>query len=394
MQVITLSHDAAGGWSRPLPAELDSPQTLVLVFGAPACGQAPAPLQALQAALPQSVHAGCSTAGEIFQGEVRDASLSVAVVRFEGTHLAQAQTAVADRDDSQAAGERLAKQLQGLPGLRAVLLFSEGVQVNGTALVDAMTRHLPPGVAIAGGLAGDGDRFGSTWVWDGQAPRSRSIVAVGLCGERLQVGLGSEGGWSDFGPQRRITRAEGQVLYELDGRPALDLYKSYLGDLADRLPAAALRFPLSVRQVQEASPGTGEAGAQVLGEPLVRTILAVDEAQRALIFAGDIPQGGMARLMRVNHLGLIESAGRALSEAVTLAAPAGPALCLSVSCVGRRLVLGEQTEEELEAAGPLLPAGSGHVGFYSYGEISPAGDRASRLHNQTLTVSVLWERPA
>jgi hypothetical protein len=126
----------------------------------------------------------------------------------------------------------------------------------------------------------------------------------------------------------------------------------------------------------------------------VRTILAVDEAQRALVFAGDIPQGGLARLMRVNHLGLIEAAGRALSGAVAMAEPTGPALCLSVSCVGRRLVLGEQTEEELEAAGPLLPAGSGHVGFYSYGEISPAGAGASRLHNQTLTVSVLWERPA
>ena len=175
------------------------------------------------------------------------------------------------------------------------------------------------------------------------------------------------------------------MLYELDGRPALDLYKAYLGDLADRLPASALRFPLSVRQVHE---GSGP------GEPLVRTILAVDEAQRALIFAGDIPQGGMARLMRVNHLGLIESAGRALSGAVAMAAPVGPALCLSVSCVGRRLVLGEHCEEELEAARPLMPVGSAHVGFYSYGEISPAGACASRLHNQTLTVSVLWEQPA
>ena len=393
MQVLTLSHDAATGWSRSLPSELDSPQTLVLVFGAPACGQASAPLQGLKAALPQAVHAGCSTAGEIFEGEVRDGSLSVAVVRFEGTRLALAQTAVADRDDSQAAGERLAAQLQQ-PDLRAVLVFSEGVQVNGTALVDAMTRQLPPGVAIAGGLAGDGDRFGSTWVWDGQVPRSRCIVAVGLCGDRLQVGLGSEGGWSDFGPQRRITRAEGQVLYELDGRPALDLYKAYLGDLAHRLPAAALRFPLSVRKVQASEAGQECPDGSGLGEPLVRTILAVDEAQRALVFAGDIPQGGMARLMRVNHLGLIEAAGRALSGAVAMAEPSGPALCLSVSCVGRRLVLGEHTEEELEAAGPLLPAGSGHVGFYSYGEISPAGARASRLHNQTLTVSVLWERPA
>jgi hypothetical protein len=381
MQLVTVSHSAAAGWSRPLPAELDGPQTLVLVFGAPAYAQAPAALQALRAALPQAVQAGCSTAGEIFEGEVRDGTLSVAVLRFEAAPLVQAVTPVADRDDSAAAGQRLAAQLHR-PGLRAVLVFSEGVQVNGTALVDALSRHLPPGVAIAGGLAGDGDRFGSTWIWDGKATRSRAIVAVGLCGDRLQVGLGSQGGWADFGPQRHITRAQSQVLYELDGQPALDLYKAYLGDLAARLPAAALRFPLSVRH---------DAAAD---EAVVRTILGVDEVNRALIFAGDIPQGGTARLMRVNQLHLIESAGLAVASAADEAAPQGPALCLSVSCVGRRLVLGEQTEEELETVAQRLPAGSGHVGFYSYGEISPAGGRTSRLHNQTLTVSVLWERPA
>ena len=381
MQLVTVSHSAAAGWSRPLPAELDGPQTLVLVFGAPAYAQAPAALQALRAALPQAVQAGCSTAGEIFEGEVRDGTLSVAVLRFEAAPLVQAVTPVADRDDSAAAGQRLAAQLHR-PGLRAVLVFSEGVQVNGTALVDALSRHLPPGVAIAGGLAGDGDRFGSTWIWDGKATRSRAIVAVGLCGDRLQVGLGSQGGWADFGPQRHITRAQGQVLYELDGQPALDLYKAYLGDLAARLPAAALRFPLSVRH---------DAAAD---EAVVRTILGVDEVNRALIFAGDIPQGGTARLMRVNQLHLIESAGLAVASAADEAAPQGSALCLSVSCVGRRLVLGEQTEEELETVAQRLPAGSGHVGFYSYGEISPAGGRTSRLHNQTLTVSVLWERPA
>ena len=380
MELATLSHSPAYGWSQPVPAQMDGPQTLVLTFGAAAYAQAPAALDALRKALPQAVHAGCSTAGEIFRGEVRDGTLSVAVLCFEATRLVQAVTTVADREDSAAAGQRLAAQLRH-PGLRAVLVFSEGVQVNGTALVDALTRHLPPDVALAGGLAGDGDRFGSTWIWDGQAPRSHRIVAVGLCGDRIQVGLGSEGGWADFGPQRLITRAQGQVLYELDGRPALDLYKDYLGELADKLPAAALRFPLSVRQ-QDGADGA-----------VVRTILGVDEAERALIFAGDIPQGGTARLMRVNHLSLIESGSLAVASAAQAAGPQGPALCLSVSCVGRRLVLGQHTEEELEAVDQFLPAGRAHVGFYSYGEISPAGGRRSRLHNQTLTVSVLWERP-
>ncbi len=380
MQLVTLSHRTAAGWSRSLPAELDGPQTLVLAFGAPLYAQQAEALQSLRDALPQAVQVGCSTAGEIFEGEVRDNTLSVAVIRFASTELVRAVTPVADREDSAAAGQRLAAQLHR-PGLRAVLLFSEGVQVNGTALVDALTRHLPPDVAIFGGLAGDGDRFGSTWVWDGRVALDRHIVAVALCGDRIQVGLGSEGGWADFGPERRITRAQGQELYELDGRPALDLYKDYLGDLAAGLPSAALRFPLSVRR--DAADG----------EAVVRTILGVDEVRRALIFAGDIPQGGTARLMRVNHLNLIEGGGLALAAAVQEACPQGPALCLTVSCVGRRLVLGEHTEEELELVSQRLPPGSVQLGFYSYGEISPAGGRRSRLHNQTMTMSVLWERP-
>ena len=111
------------------------------------------------------------------------------------------------------------------------------------------------------------------------------------------VGSGCDGGWSDFGPERRITRSEGNVLFELDGKPALDLYKTYLGERADGLPGSALLFPLSVRR----------GGA---GETLVRTILGMDEAAQSLTFAGDMPQGGVARLMRANNDHLIGSAGQ------------------------------------------------------------------------------------
>jgi hypothetical protein len=202
---------------------------------------------------------------------------------------------------------------------------------------------------------------------------------VGFYGERLRIGHGCEHGWSDFGPERRITRSEGNVLHELDGKPALDLYKTYLGERAAGLPGTALLFPLAVRR---------ERGA----EPLVRTILSVDEGTRSMTFAGDIPQGGVARLMRSTTERLIDSAARAADEAFGALGPVqGGTLALTVSCVGRRLVLGERTEEEVEA---VLERGAGcaHVGFYSYGEISPTQrGGAADLHNQTLTVTVLAE---
>ena len=407
VRVESLSYRAEGvkgAWSRALPVHLDSPQTLVLAFGArrygpegPANEPLQAPLRELVAGFPQSAVVGCSTSGEIEGSRVDDGTVSVAVCRFEHSRVVTALTPIAGADDSGAAGARLAA---GLPaeGLRAVFVLSDGLGVNGTPLVAALSRGLPAGVRIAGGLAGDGSRFESTWVLAGGTVRPGQVCAVGLYGERLQVGGGHEGGWSDFGPLRRITRSEGNVLFELDGRPALDLYKEYLGRLADGLPGAALLFPLSIR-----SPRGGT-------EALVRTILGIDEVRRSMTFAGDVPQGFEARLMRTTGDGLVNSAGLAMAGAVSgFAEPQGEegeggeggagshaavsqSLVVSVSCVGRRLVLGERTEEEVESLMEGAPPGAVHVGFYSYGEIAAGcGGSASQLHNQTMTVTVLRE---
>ena len=381
MQTTTTTHRASHGWQTPLPTALDSPQTLVLVFGASTLGPDAAAFRDLAAAFPQAVVLGCSTAGEIAGGEVNDGSLSVAVARFDHTHLALAVADVAQATQSGSAGAQLAQQLRaGGDDLRAVFLLSDGLRVNGTPLVEALTLGLDAGVAISGGLAGDGSAFQRTWVLAGGQVREGCVAAVGLYGSRLQVGSGCRGGWMDFGPERSITRSDGNVLYELDGKPALDLYKTYLGELAQGLPGSALRFPLSIRRPGSTTP------------PLVRTILAIDEDQRSMTFAGDMPQGHAARLMRTTNDSLIDSAAEASALAVRGASAQGGALVVSVSCVGRRLVLGERAEEEVESVLETAPAGAGHVGFYSYGEISPgAAGGASDLHNQTMTVTVFSE---
>lgn len=374
----TFNHRATFGWDTPLPQALDSENTLVLAFAAREHDADPRPLQQLARALPNSLLIGCSTAGEIAGAGVNDHSISVAVARFEHTRLRRALTPIDGPADSFDAGARLAAQLAG-PGLSAVFLLSDGLAVNGSALVEGLTSYLPQGVTVSGGLAGDGSRFDRTWVLDGAVPVAQRICAVGFYGNRLQVGHGCDGGWSDFGPERRITRSEGNVLYELDGKPALDLYKDYLGQLAEGLPGSALLFPLSVRR----------ADAPV---PVVRTILGIDEARRSLTFAGDMPEGGIARLMRANTDKLIDSAGASARQAMRGLPQGRDSLVVSVSCVGRRLVLGERTDEELECVLDGAPLCAGHVGFYSYGEISPsAPGGASELHNQTMTVTIFCE---
>ena len=377
MQLTTLSYSAATGWSEDLPA-IDSEQTLVVAFGSPEFGADTRPFDDLRRAFPTSQIVGCSTAGEIIGPDLIDGSVVVAAARFDSSTLRTASAAVGSAEGSFAAGKDIAHQLAD-PALRGVLVLSDGLTVNGSELVRGLNAVLPPAVVITGGLAADGDRFGSTWVLDDGAPATGVVRGVGLYGDALRLGHGSMGGWDIFGPERTITRSRANVLYELDGRPALDLYTHYLGDLSSGLPATGLLFPLAIR----ATDGDERS--------LVRTILAVDEAEQSMTFAGDMPEGWRAQLMRANVDRLIGGAADAASLTCESDGGDGPMLALGISCAGRRLVLGERTQEEIEATLEVLPTGVQQIGFYSYGEISPHASGLCELHNQTMTLTTIRE---
>jgi hypothetical protein len=377
MQLETFLWSMDAGWSAAIPSHLDSESTLVLAFGDPAIGADPAPIRELRTALPTSRLLGCSTAGQIHGDELSDRTLVVSIARFEGTKVRATTARVAGPGESFSAGQGIAESLHA-PDLRAVFVLSDGLLVNGSELVRGCASALAPDVVVTGGLAGDGERFERTWVIADDEPVSGAIAAVGLSGPGVKVGAGSFGGWDIFGPERRITRAEGNVLYELDGRPALELYKEYLGDRASGLPATALLFPLAVRETRDGTRRT------------VRTILGVDEDAQSMTFAGDVPQGWCAQLMRANKDRLVDGAmqAAAMSE---LPKNGGPQLAVAISCVGRRLVLGDRTEEEIDATLEALAPGSELVGFYSYGEIAPHAEGFCDLHNQTMTITTVAE---
>jgi hypothetical protein len=377
MQTTIRSFTASAGWSAALPAELDSERTLVLAFADPALRDHPA-FGELAAAFPQAHKLGCSTSGEIHADEVLDNSVVVAILKLDHGSIRVAVAGIEQADDSQAAGAALAQALTG-PELKAVFVLSDGLNVNGTPLVRALAGGLGAGVQVSGGLAGDGARFASTWTWDGASAADGRVLAVGLYGASVQVRCASQGGWDVFGPERRVTEATGNVLHSLDGKPALELYKAYLGERAAELPASALLFPLAVRQPD--------------GGRLVRTVLSVDEATQTMTFAGDIPTGALVQLMRANLDRLVDGAAQAGLDADAQGqAGAGPAgLAVAVSCVGRRLVLGERVDDEVEATLEQLPKGTVQVGFYSYGELGPQGQTTCELHNQTMTLTYIQE---
>lgn len=367
----------AHGWMPESPGKLGASAQLVLLFGSPDCLRQTTWQADLQRAYPNAHHIGCSTAGEIFGTEVTDETLVATAIAFEHTRLHGKSLKLGEVTDSHQAGERLANSLPH-ESLVHVLVFSDGQNVNGSELVAGLTEHLPAGVTLTGGLAGDGDRFQETLVlWDGP-PVSNTIAVVGLYGDRIKVGFGSLGGWDPFGPERLVTRSAGNVLYELDGQPALALYKNYLGDYAKDLPASGLLFPLSLRSAA--------------GENVVRTILGINEVEQSLTFAGDMPQGGYTRLMKANFDRLIDGAVGAAQTSYQAIGNTSPELALLISCVGRKLVLKQRIEEEVEGVQDVLGSRTVLAGFYSYGEISPFTPSARcELHNQTMTITTLSE---
>ncbi len=363
-----------GGWDKESGV---ADAALVIYFAAPALIRNNNVTEILRQRYPQARQIGCSSGGEIIGVEVFDDSISGVALDFDRATFSIVSTAVTPGDDHRT-GVRLATELLG-DDLKLVFVLSDGLNVNGSDLVRGFSEVLPESVLLTGGLAGDGADFGETYVGLDGAPKPMQVLALGVYGSGIHCSSGSMGGWQVFGPPRQISRSEGSVLYELDGAPALDLYKQYLGAEADNLPGSALLYPLAIR-----APGQND-------QDIVRTIIGVDEENKSLIFAGDVPEGYSAQLMSASFAQLAR--GAELSAGQADVNPDGKeALALLVSCIGRKLLMGQMVADEIEAVSDTLSPSTKIVGFYSYGEIAPHSFTGNcQLHNQTMTITTMWE---
>jgi hypothetical protein len=378
----------AAGWgeSRAEPAIARAEgDTLVIYFGNRQVLAEPEVHAGLVERHPGAVVVGCSTGGQIIDDDVTDQGAVAVVLRFGATRLRAATLSVNACGDSFLCGATLGLALKA-PDLAGVFVLSDGLLVNGSRLAAGLSSAVGAHVKISGGLAGDGPDFRETLVAANAPPASGAVVAVGFYGEAVQLGHGSAGGWDVFGPPRRITGARDNLLISVDGQPALDLYERYLGaEDAAALPSSALLFPLLI---------TNPDAPQ---DCLVRTVLGVDRQARTMTFAGDMPEGWTAQLMRGHFTRLTDAALRAARAAWRddEAATEGDSVALLVSCIGRRLLLGQRIDDEVEAAQQGLPAGVGIMGFYSYGELAPHAETGQcQLHNQTMTITTIRERAA
>jgi hypothetical protein len=377
MRAKQFSWSERTGWDGP--DEANRRADLVLYFGsrdALACG---ARYAELRARFPDARILGCSTGGQISNDDVSDDAIAAAALEFDSTPLRIAYQPAIRALQSRACGEAIGRALAA-DDLAAIFVLSDGLNVNGSELVAGITGVVGNTIPLTGGLAGDGARFQETLVGGDCAPQNRAVAAIGFYGAAIRVGHGSAGGWDEFGPRRRITRSVGNILFELDGEPALNLYERYLGEEAEGLPSTGLLFPLLIRNPKHKD------------EALVRTILAVDRESRSMTFAGDVPEGSIAQLMRGNFDRLTAGAADAARQTRRVNGHHGDKIALLVSCIGRRLLMDQRIVDEVEAVGAELGQDVSRLGFYSYGEISPhAVSGVCQLHNQTMTVTTIAE---
>lgn len=365
-----------GQWNHPLKsAEIHAPD-LILCFGSKNTVSESEGYYSLIRAFPHATTVFSTTAGEINNDSIEDETLVATAINFEHTATKPVKINMHDYADSFQAGAAIIDQLDK-ENLRFVFVLADGHFVNGSDLVSGINQALNLDIPVSGGLAGDGANFQKTLVGLNQDVQEGNIVAIGFYGERLQVRCGSKGGWGQFGPTRTITRSDKNVLYEIDGENALELYKKYLGEYADQLPGSALLFPITIEKD---------------GEEVVRTILNIDQEKKTMTFAGNMPQGAKARLMKANLDDLVIASSEAAGVSKMGADDGADNLAILISCVGRKLIFGNRIEEELEAARDVLGETTTITGFYSYGEISSLSSFSKcQLHNQTMTITCLSE---
>lgn len=350
--------------------------TLLLVFISPTFENPEVLVTKMKSQFPDAVIAGCSTAGEIHDVFVSDHSAVITAIEFNKTTVVSNEVFIDDMTKSHEVAVELANKFEK-DRLKHLFVFSDGIKVNGAKIVEGLTSVFDK-LSITGGLAGGGYDFESTFVISDTGVGPHKIVAIGLYSDDLKVGFGSKGGWDSFGIERLVTKSTDNILYELDGRPALEVYKSFLGEASKDLPASGLRFPLNLRHKESE-------------EPVVRTILAVSEEDQSLTFAGSIPTNSYVRMMKANIDRLIDGAEDS-AKITKQILPTNPQLSILISCVGRRLVLKQLVEEEIEAVRNVVGPSSAITGFYSYGEIAPFGEFSPcQLHNQTMTITTLSE---
>lgn len=256
-----------------------------------------------------------------------------------------------------------------------LILVPDVLTINATQALrgvqSILGRHFP----IIGGAAADNGDFARTFLLHNGTLQGSGLVGLALKGP-LRLETAARSGYIPLSTPRTVTAMENEnILLELDGRPALDVYREFLGPRADEMPHVSVEFPIGT-----IPPGMKEAPA------LTRAVFKIDEQRRALILGGDIPTGEQLRILGASRKDVLAGAREAAEQAHQALPDADFALFFS--CMSRKLALGPHYEEECKSALSLLPPEMPKLGFYTFGELSPRHG-ISEHHESTFTVALI-----
>lgn len=256
-------------------------------------------LAGIQEAISTDFLVGCTTDGEISSEGFSTGSAVLGGITTDEVvfHLASVSGI---SQDSEAAGRELGRLLPST--VRYVQIFSDGLTGNGCAMLRGLSSVLGNAVPVCGGTAGDAGRFQETFQFIGADLLTDSVVGIGFSGD-FSLGTGVRSGWSPIGIAKKVTRAEGNVVRELNGQPALEVYERFLGKHADKLPSVGVEYPLGLTHLQE----------HPRDDPflVLRATISVNREEGSITFAGEVPEGSMVRLTCGDHASILEATEKA-----------------------------------------------------------------------------------
>ncbi len=378
MKVEQMQWTESAGWSPEIPGTLATDANLVLVFGSTEHLKNKRHITNIRKAYPNALISGCSTAGEIFDVTVLDSSLSITAIHFERTQLQTTHARINNPEDSFRCGKKLAQTISH-QGLRHVFVLSDGLNINSNELISGLNEQLPSGVTITGGLSGDAGHFEETLVlWQDKA-QSHVVTLIGLYGKALKIGFSSLGNWGSLKPEHADTHTSNNTLYEIDGKSALELYKSHLGEHAAYRPTTDTQPPAGVRSADRDARPT-------------KTSLTPDENEQSMAFTSNILAGNHYHLTKENVNRPVDDTIAATKIDPSTLNKSSAELAILISCVRRKMTLRQKTKQEIEGIREMLGPQPILTGFYSYGEISPfSPDTHRKSHNQTMTITLFSE---
>lgn len=309
---------------------------------------------------------GCSSSGEIINDLSKSKTVAVMVIASDTISFAAA-AAEGPNPDGFMLGQKIAKLVKEVAGetpLKAMLMLTDSLTMNGGDAVRGAVEGMGPNVPIIGGAAGDDFQFIKTFQYVNSGTYSGSIAGMGLGGEGLALGLGARHGWMPIGLPMEVTRANGPVLYEVSGRPAVSVYEEYFEKKAEDLrkqPLAqvAITYPLGIK-------------IEGRDEYLLRDPLTVGE-DGSITCSAEIPEGSKIRLMIGSRDRAIDAAKYAAERLMDdfKAQTASPKAVIAFNCIAREKLYSGRANEEIAEVRRIIGMDVPLIGFYTYGEIGP-----------------------